>query len=277
MAYLWGASPPSSLSFSSCHCAPFLPFSSSLCSLVSPLSYVFIHLISSSLSHFLPPSPNFISVSISTRLLSTPVLPHSFTRLCLLSSSVFHFIPLSLSFQSPLPSHLHLPSSLQFIPASVHLFIFLFVASFQYLPPSNLHAQLLILSLLFADLFNSSSLFLPAPPFFVTRLHFRLLLCVCSSVTFLMDFFGWTGSKKYFKKSICLGCEVEVRTGWRFDTESLRLTSVFIHPDGIICQWSGRVQSRRVPTTTTTTRPSISNLVLKEDTSFPLTAARFTS
>lgn len=69
------------------------PFSSSLCSLVSPLSYVFIHLISSSLSHFLPPSPNFISVSISTRLLSTPVLPHSFTRLCLLSSSVFHLFP----------------------------------------------------------------------------------------------------------------------------------------------------------------------------------------
>lgn len=112
-----------------------------------------------------------------------PPLPPEFICFSLYS-------PLSLSFQSPLPSHLHLPSSLQFIPASVHLFIFLFVASFQYLPPSNLHAQLLILSLLFADLFNSSSLFLPAPPFFVTRLHFRLLLCVCSSVTFLMDFFG---------------------------------------------------------------------------------------
>lgn len=168
--------PPSSSSFSSCHCAPFFLFSSLPLHLILSPSSLHLHLSSllcgfSSISS--PPhcltfclhSPKFIFAlfhSIPASLSSTPCFPSLLIHLCLLSSSVFH---LFLSFQSLLPSHPH-PLSLEFIAALVHLFIFLFVSSFQYLPPSHLPARLLILSLSLLAFTSVVHLYSPPHPTF---------------------------------------------------------------------------------------------------------------
>lgn len=227
MAYLWGATPLVLLLLLMSLFSLF-PFSSSLHSLVSTLpppppllpSSVCFHpshlllIVTLSAVHFCLSPPPFPLLC-----LQLPILPRSLPAAAS-CSSVFHLLP---SFQSLLLSHLH-PLSLHFIPASVHLF--------SPCPLFNtcLHLISMPSSPSFCCHFCSLPLFLPSPHFFVNWLHFRLLLSICSSLTFLMDLgetlAKWSTSQNQCGRPVRFTLHIQVK----YQIKYLGLASLFIHP-----------------------------------------------